>query len=78
MDKAIVKGEWFAVWRCVKCSLALSYHTKMYSHGVCPECGNNSGDTIVDAIQTSARKVYEVRKFWIFKYKKFMYLEYAK
>ena len=60
-----VVGRWVAVWRCKECKAQLTYNQKMYSDGVCPFCGEDSGDTIVNVVRSRARCIaVELRPWW--------------
>ena len=49
--------RYVSVFKCSSCTNELTWGEKMESHGVCPYCGNASGDTIVDT-KNSSRRVY--------------------
>lgn len=52
---------------CVKCKKRLSFETIMCSHGVCPYCGNTSGDTMINykTISYKARSLGERFNDWL-------------
>jgi hypothetical protein len=63
-------GKWLAEHGCTTCMLKLSQHDICFSHGVCPECGHKTGDTILSHFTVSTRWVWEEVPFlWIFKRK---------
>ena len=57
-------SEYFSIYLCEKCRKHLSFNVVMYSHGCCPECGNNSGDSIVNTRRKSIRRTSPWWRFW--------------
>lgn len=45
--------KYYLITSCKKCLHILSRREVMHSHGVCPYCGNDSGDTICDVRRTT-------------------------
>lgn len=65
------KGPWHNEFICYDCKKSMSYNTKMYSHGICPNCGYNSHGTICACDILVVRKVWKKWwKFWDFEYEK--------
>jgi len=46
--------RYVAKFMCEDCHENLTDHQVMYSHGVCPKCGNSSGSTIVNHLTFSS------------------------
>ena len=66
-------GPWQIAYFCVKCKAELSTDTRMYSHGMCPFCGNYTPGTIVATTLKARRKIYTYVPSWwerIFYFKK--------
>lgn len=40
------KERYIRIHECVNCQIEMSNNTKMYSNGVCPNCGNVGSPTI--------------------------------
>ncbi len=65
-----------AIHFCVECLTELPRSTVMDNHGVCPQCGNSSGDTIINTY-TKICKATRLSPWWNFWKPKFKreYLE---
>jgi hypothetical protein len=68
--------KWRAVRRCAKCKIMMSFNVQMYSHGVCPRCGNTDPGTIVDCEEGSMRLHRNEVPGWHFWNPKKWYCEY--
>lgn len=41
------------VQSCPKCTTTFTEDEVLHSHGVCPNCGHDSGSTVLDVVRTS-------------------------
>lgn len=58
--KLFETSKYIAKYVCIKCEHVLSRYEVMYSHGICPYCGNNDKSTIC-----AVSKITVLKTTWI-------------
>jgi hypothetical protein len=61
--RKISYGAWRAEILCYHCEYVMSDHEKMYSGGICPNCGYDDESTVCDTVNKVVRPVYEHHYF---------------
>lgn len=59
-------SNWYSFEVCEKCHKRIMDNERMYNDGLCPHCGNESGDTICDTKKVVLRRIrhYSWWNFW--------------
>lgn len=69
------ENKYLKGWFCAKCNSKLTHNELCYMGGVCPECGNISGTSIIDH-NVRARRWIDTSSGWLF-WRKNGYYEFA-